>query len=118
MNCKKCGAELDKDDTFCPFCGEYCNVSESSPVSVHREGSSVYEKPDTTLWIILGVVSAIFCCLIGGIGTTIYAAKASGNLSAGNIAQANENIEKAKKWFLATVIIGVISSVIALIAGI
>ena len=118
--CKNCGKELSENDSFCPNCGtklEYWNVSENSPNTVCREGAPVYEEPNATLWIVIGVLSAIFCCLIGGIGTTVYAAKASGNISAGDIAQANENIEKAKKWFLATVIVGAIVFFIGLLAG-
>ncbi len=118
--CKNCGKELAENDSFCPNCGaklEYWNVSESSPNTIQREGTSVYEEPNATLWIIIGVLSAFFCCLIGGIGTTVYAAKASGNISAGDIAQANENIETAKKWFLATVIVGVIVFFVGLLAG-
>ena len=119
--CKNCGKELGESDRFCPSCGtklDYWNVSESSPNTIHREGSPDYEKPNATLWIIIGVLSSVFCCLIGGIGTTVYAAKASENVKFQDFETANENIETAKKWFLATVIIGVISFVIGLIAGI
>ena len=118
--CKNCGKELAENDWFCPNCGtklEYFNVSESAPNTIQREDPQVYEEPNATLWIVIGVLSALFCCLIGGIGTTVYAAKASGNISAGDIDQANRNIETAKKWFLATIIIGVIEIFIALLAG-
>ncbi len=121
MHCKNCGKEISKNDSFCPGCGtklEYWNVSEESPNTVRRVGTSDYEEPNATLWIVIGVLSSIFCCLIGGIGTTVYAAKASGNISAGDIRQAEENIETAKKWFLATVIVGAITFFIGLIAGI
>ncbi len=118
MNCKNCGREIGENDCFCPGCGEYCNVSENSPKTVYREGASVYEEPNATLWIVIGVLSSIFCCLIGGIGTTIYAAKASGNISSGDFEQAKENIETSKKWFIATVIVGVITIFISMIAGV
>ncbi|MBR3963370.1 MAG: CD225/dispanin family protein [Oscillospiraceae bacterium] len=121
MFCKNCGREIGKDENFCPGCGaklEYWNVSEDSPNTVRREGSSDYEEPNATLWIVIGVLSSIFCCLIGGIGTTVYAAKASGNISAGDFEQAKENIETSKKWFIATVIVGVITFFIGMIAGV
>ena len=67
------------------------------------------EQLNTTLWIILGVVSALFCCTIGGIVTTVYAAKASGSEKAGDYYEAEDNLKKAKNWFIATVIVGIIT---------
>ena len=116
MNCKNCGAEFDENTCFCPNCGEYCNVSEDAPKTIHRAGTEIPERPDATLWIIIGVLSTIFCCVIGGIGTTVYAAKASGNISSGDLALANENIAKAKKWFIATLILGIVSLIIGVLA--
>jgi ABC-type Fe3+ transport system permease subunit len=117
MNCKNCGTELRENDCFCPSCGEYCNVSENAPKTIHREGTPVYQEPNATLWIIIGVLSAVFCCLIGGIATTVYAARADGNIHSRDLDSANENIEKAKKWFIATVIVGVISIFIGMVVG-
>ena len=117
MYCKNCGTEFYTNDCFCPNCGEYCSVSENTPNTVRREGSSVYQEPNTTLWIILGVLSAVFCCLVGGIVTTVYASKASGNMKSGDIDSADENIGKAKAWFIATIIISVIMTVIGAFAS-
>ena len=75
-----------------------------------------YTEPlNTTKWIILGVLSAFFCCMLGGIVTTVYAAKANGNVGAGDIEQARDNLETAKQWFLATMIIAAIEFVFGLL---
>lgn len=119
MNCKNCGAEIDEKDSFCPYCGEK-HEQIITPNTVHREGNceeEVSEAPNTTLWIIIGVLSALFCCMIGGIVTTVYAAKASGNVSAGDIELAKHNIKNAKTWFITTIVIGIVTNFIAICAG-
>ncbi|MBR5309992.1 MAG: CD225/dispanin family protein [Oscillospiraceae bacterium] len=116
MVCKKCGSEIGENDMFCPNCKEYVSINEEKPKTIHRTPEVTYEEPNATLWIVLGILASIFCCLIGGIGTIVYAAKASGNISAGNLGLAEDNIATAKKWFIATVIIGIIGFAIGLIA--
>lgn len=121
MFCKNCGSEIRENDSFCPNCGsknEYWNVSETAPNTVRREGPTEFEEPNTTLWLILGILSCLFCCLAGGIGTTVYAAKASENVKSRDYETANENIATAKKWFIATIIVGIITFFIGAFAGI
>ena len=119
--CKNCGKELSENDSFCPNCGtklEYWNVSENSPNTVCREGAPVYEEPNATLWIVIGVLSAIFCCLIGGIITTVFAVKADRFQKEGKFYPAATALEMAEGWFAFTMIIWVIEIVIGIIAAI
>ncbi|MBR3610646.1 MAG: CD225/dispanin family protein [Oscillospiraceae bacterium] len=110
MLCRKCGTEINDGVYFCPNCGEKTEVPQNtfSGEYYKNEPASYKEPLNTTLWIILGVISAFFCCLPGGIITTVYAAKASGNTNSGDIETAKENLKTAKGWFIATIIISAI----------
>ena len=112
MICKNCGAEINDDSAFCKYCGEKTGNPETifnTPFPNNKKAYVPEEQLNTTLWIILGVVSALFCCTIGGIVTTVYAAKASGSEKAGDYYEAEDNLKKAKNWFIATVIVGIVT---------
>ncbi len=79
---------------------------------------SVSNRPNTTLWIILGVLSSIFCCLITGIVTTVFAIKANNAAKKGKFVTASGYVDKAAGWYAFTVIIGVIEIVIGIVAAI
>ena len=79
---------------------------------------SVSNRPNTTLWIILGVLSSLFCCFITGIVTTVFAIKANNAANKGKYITASGYIDKAAGWFAFTVIIGVIEIVIGIVAAI
>lgn len=115
--CSKCGTEIPEGVWFCPNCGEKTEAPQNCYKGEFYENAPAdYKEPlNTSLWIILGILSSLFCCLIGGIGTTVYAAKASGNVGAGDIEQAKENLKTAKGWFAATMIIAAIEFVFGLL---
>lgn len=112
MYCRKCGCEIPDGIYFCPHCGQKTEEPQNtySGEFYEHEPSDYKEPLNTTLWIILGVISAFFCCMLGGIITTVYAAKANGNVNSGDIETAKENLKTAKGWFIATVIIGVVTA--------
>ncbi len=80
------------------------------------EYSSV--RLNTKLWIILGVLSSIFCCLISGIITTVFAVKANNAQNNGKFVTASRYIDKAAGWYAFTIIIGVIELVLGIVAAI
>ena len=138
--CTECGEKTSRNDCFCLNCGNenYINKPSEIPVRISakikpKTGSKpagyknefIDEDEDsepielnTTLWIILGILSSFFCCLITGIITTVLAIKASFHKSKGRYYLAAEKLEKAQGWFVLTLIIGVIEIVLGIIAAI
>lgn len=144
--CTKCGAKTSRNDCFCIDCGNenYINEPSKTPVKVtskpapkpvsrpkeepkkyvsddfdddEDEYVSVSNRPNTTLWIILGVLSSIFCFLITGIVTTVFAIKAKNAAKKGKYITASGYIDKAAGWFAFTMIIWVIEIVIGIVAA-
>ena len=143
--CTKCGAKTSRNDCFCIDCGNENYINEPSknpvkitskpapkPVVLPNEKPKKYVSDDfddddeeygktklnTTLWIILGVLSSLFCCLIGGIITTVFAVKADRFQKEGKFYPAATALEKAEGWFAFTMIIWVIEIIIGIIAAI
>ena len=78
------------------------------------------DKPielNTTLWIVLGVLSSLFCCFISGIVSTVFAVRANTFKKRGKFFLASSNLEKAEGWFALTIIIAVIEIVVGSIAA-
>lgn len=120
MYCRNCGSEIPDGVYFCPNCGEKTEEPQNTYAGeFHENEPASYKEPlNTTLWIILGVLSAFFCCMLGGIITTVYAAKASGNVNSGDIETAKENLKTAKGWFIATIIIGALTAFFSVLGSI
>lgn len=143
--CTVCGAKTSRNDCFCVNCGNenYINEPSKNPIKVSakpapkpafspKEEQKKYVSDDfddddddeyssvkvnTTLWIILGVLSSLFCCLIGGIVTTVFAVKANSAQNRGKFATASRYVDKAAGWFVFTIIVFVIEVVIGIVAA-
>ncbi|MBE6899048.1 MAG: zinc-ribbon domain-containing protein [Ruminococcaceae bacterium] len=116
MFCENCGAKIPEGVYFCENCGAKAEETQNTSPEEYYKADPDYTEPlNTTKWIILGVLSSIFCCMLGGIITVVYAAKANGNVSSGDIETAKENFKTAKQWFLATMIIAAIELVFGLL---
>ncbi|MBQ7873850.1 MAG: CD225/dispanin family protein [Oscillospiraceae bacterium] len=143
--CPSCGKETSFKDHFCIHCGNenYKKRPVSSPsakkkpIKTEPENPPVYaaETTDcmrtetkaktqrdinTTLWLVLGIVSFVLCCMPTGIGTIIYSIHAKNCARIGNMARAGRKLRIAKIWFfVGAVIIAVlgISSVIIQVFG-
>ncbi|MCR5414101.1 MAG: CD225/dispanin family protein [Kiritimatiellae bacterium] len=61
------------------------------------------------------ILSTIFCCLIGGIVSIVYASQVNTKLAQGDIAGAQEASRKANGWITANVVIGIVLVVINII---
>jgi hypothetical protein len=68
-----------------------------------------------TNWLVWSILATIFCCLIGGIISIIYASNANSAYAAGNIAEAQKANNTAKTWFWVSFGIGLFCEVIAFI---
>ncbi len=67
-------------------------------------------------WLIPAILATIFCCLPFGIVSIIFASRANSDLSTGNFQQAQMNAAKAKTWFWVAFGVGIVGSVIWVIA--
>ena len=144
--CAECGTETSRNDCFCIECGNPNYVKEPSKVPVRKTAGKVQKaepvsqrryykeektrdvfeddddeytsvKVNTTLWIILGVLSTLFCCFISGIVTTVFAFKAKNAQSKGKFATAVDYVDRAEGWLALSVIIGVIQIVAGIIVS-
>ncbi|MBR4267616.1 MAG: CD225/dispanin family protein [Bacteroidales bacterium] len=75
------------------------------------------KAPNFTLYIVLSILSAVFCCLIGGIVAVYQTTEAKKAYQYGNIASCNEKLEKAKTWMIVSAVIGIISLVLNIIVN-
>lgn len=66
-------------------------------------------KPDNGM--VMAVLVTLFCCLIGGVIAIINASKVDGLWAAGQYQQAIEAAQTSKKWSIASIIIGAVSTV-------
>lgn len=128
--CPFCGEIISVKDDFCTYCGEKVHRKGQEPESVKKPEPEPVKKPEpvkttakipeqskttqspgysgyyfadlhTTLWLVLGIVSLVICCLPTGIGTiicSIGAKKAENELE---YDLAKRKTIFAKIWFFA-----------------
>ena len=118
MNCPNCNQPLPSENTaFCPNCGAAATgAPRVTPVppqmTAQPAGAPVQSVPSH---LALGIISTLCCCLPLGIVSIVYAAQVSSLVASGNIAAAQESSRKAKFWGILAVVLGAISTVIAVI---
>lgn len=98
MFCKKCGTPLSDGSTVCP----QCSFAESAP-----------RTEEIPTHLLRSILVTLFCCLPLGIVAIVYAAKVSGLVAAGQIAEAKTASEAAGKWSLWGLIAGLVVGVIS-----
>lgn len=93
MFCAKCGSQVTDSAVVCPKCGV--------PVA----GKSVAPATEqVSNHMVAAVLSTLFCCLIGGIISIIYASKVNAKLAQGDIAGARAASKTALTWIIINVI--------------
>ncbi len=106
MYCNKCGAELSPGASVCPKCGQGNTNAPSAQIKTYLPQS---------------ILVTLFCCLPFGIVSIVYAAKVSGLVTAGQIAEAKVASDSARKWatwgFTTGLIINILTVVLQVIAA-
>ena len=82
----------------------------------HEPGSGLYSAAVTYyqpprkagLWLGLSIAATLACCLPLGIPAIVYAAKAMGEESSGDYAEAERLTAKARSWTIAAVVASVL----------
>ena len=120
--CAVCGERISYKDKFCMHCRNenYRNkplkTKPAKPSGAENKTprpaakipeSYKYSEPqktcgndiNTTLWLILGIVSTVICCMPTGIGTIIYSIQASNCVRSGMFERAKRKLRTAKIWF-------------------
>lgn len=107
MFCAECGAEIDDKAVVCPKCGvpvagKKLAATSNAAVPNHMVGA---------------ILTAIFCCQIGGIIAIVYAAKVNTKLAQGDIEGALAASKTAYTWIVVNLVTGCIIGLIYFISG-
>lgn len=116
--CPFCREVISVKDKFCTYCGEKVHRGKPEPVKEvkpkpenkydydNREEARRYKADysceknlNTTLWLVLGIVSLVICCMPTGIGTIVCSLKAKNCVNEGDISRARKKLRTAKIWF-------------------
>ena len=106
MFCKNCGNQIADAAVVCPKCGV--------PVAGKSVASATEQVPNHMVGAIL---TALFCCQIGGIVAIVYAAQVNSKLARGDIEGARAASKTANTWITVNIITGVLFGVIYAIIG-
>ena len=106
MFCKNCGNQIADAAVVCPKCGV--------PVAGKSVASATEQVPNHMVGAIL---TALFCCQIGGIVAIVYAAQVNTKLARGDIEGARAASKTANTWITVNIITGVLIGVIYAIIG-
>jgi len=93
MFCKKCGGQIADAAIVCPKCGTSVTGRSLAPAS---------EKVPNHM--VGAILTTLFCCLIGGIVSIVYAAKVNTKLAQGDIEGARAASKTAKTWIIVNMV--------------
>ena len=103
MYCKKCGAQIEDIDKFCPNCGNTMGTTNTEQTTKVSETKPQYAPENYLIWAIL---STLFCCWPVGIVSIVHATKVDSKFNHGDYNGALEASQNAKKWAIITAISG------------
>ena len=95
MFCANCGAEINDKAVVCPKCGV--------PVSEKAVATSAHA--DVPNHMVGAILTTLFCCLVGGIVSIVYASKVNTKLAQGDIEGAKAASRTAKGWIIANILV-------------
>ena len=107
MFCTNCGAEINDKAVVCPKCGV--------PVSEKAVATSAHA--DVPNHMVGAILTTLFCCLVGGIVSIVYASKVNTKLAQGDIEGAKAASRTAKRWIIANILFALIIPLIGILLG-
>lgn len=108
MFCRNCGNQIADAAVICPKCG--VPVAGKSIVAPATE-----QVPNHMVGAIL---TALFCCQIGGIVAIVYAAQVNSKLARGDVEGARAASKTAGTWIAVNIIMGLIGGLFYLILAV
>lgn len=107
MFCKNCGNQIADAAVVCPKCGV--------PVAGKSIAPATEQVPNH---MVGAVLTALFCCQIGGIVAIVYAAQVNSKLARGDVEGARAASKTANTWITVNIITGVLIGIIYGIIGV
>lgn len=105
MLCPKCGAAINGGAAACPSCGKAVGTNQVAPASV--------SVPN---YMVLSVLTTLFCCLFGGIIAIIFSSQVNSKLAQGDIAGAETASKRAKIVILINIGLGLLMLLLSFIS--
>lgn len=106
MFCKNCGNQIADAAVACPKCGV--------PVAGKSVAPATEQVPNHMVGAIL---TTIFCCLIGGIISIVYASKVNTKLAQGDLDGARAASKIAKRWIIVNMIAAPLIGLLGILMG-
>ena len=106
MFCKNCGNQIADAAAVCPKCGV--------PVAGKSVAPATEQVPNHMVGAIL---TTIFCCLIGGIISIVYASKVNTKLAQGDIDGARAASKTAKLWIIINMVAAPLIGLLCILPG-
>ena len=132
--CTQCGQQLPENSRFCTNCGapvpdepqQAYSQPEPQPTPqpeyVQPATNPQPTGPKPTSYLVLAILSTIFCCLPFGIVSIVMASKVDNLWNAGRYMESQDASRKARNWAIAailtSVVIAIIYIVFILVAGV
>ena len=104
MYCTRCGATVNDGAEVCPACGTPVPAS-GTPVAANQTAPAGVAVPN---YMVLSILSTVFCCLIGGIVAIVYSSQVNFKLAQGDIKGAKAASKMAKIWLIVNLALGLL----------
>lgn len=104
MFCVKCGATINEKAVVCPKCGVPVagkKVTAAGPATKATAAGPAAVKNH----MVGAILTTLFCCLIGGIISIVYASKVNSKLAQGDIAGAQAASKVAMRWIIINLLV-------------
>ena len=75
MFCRKCGAQIEDNDAFCPYCGESTQSAPQNQPQIQPSNNNANNASNNESKSVIGVIMAFFLGILGlVIGVLMYPA--------------------------------------------
>ena len=95
---------------------QYNNPNNQYQQPQYNQFQQNQPHPQNTLFMVLGILEALFCCLIGGIMAVVENNSANTAYKNNDMAGFEKHIKNVKIWLIVSPIVGIICGIISIIA--